>query len=55
MPSLEESPSQRQEVDGGSQGLGEGRGSWCFGGGGQSLSLARWKVLETEGGDGGAV
>ena len=48
MPSLEESPSQRQEVDGGSQGLGEGRGSWC-------LSLARWKVLETEGGDGGVV
>ena len=48
--SPEESHPQRQEVDGGGQGLGEGLGSQCFMG-----TVSIWedeKVLETDGGDG---
>ena len=50
--SPEEPHPQRQKVDGGSGargGVGV-RFSW-----GQSFRLGRWKVLETDGGDGGTT
>ena len=48
--SLESSHPERQEVDGGGQGLGEGLGSQCLMG-----PVSVWedeKVLEMDGGDG---
>lgn len=54
MSSLEESQSQRQEVDGVSQGLEEGMGSQCFTG--TELQFYKTKsVPETDGGEGRAV